>query len=1146
VLPLLFGFLALFHISFVGPLLAVTITTESTDYTCNHKGKVQLALFGTLSVYLASFLVETAIFFVGLRGGPFEEKKRRLVGPLLYVEVLLVVVTLAFTCYATWVSESPEIEATCWSSNPCAYAADTIPAACTIERDADVALTPACETVLRNGEDLERSDGCFNRWFDYFTTYVINNFNATLRPPFNPPGTVFPEPSPCNASVRVNSVEFDRWAEEAIAQVVDYVDALEAEELISEVTEEQAKRLKNLSSTLEGQALNFLGLPYTNTTAAQDAPWFDCFDADCQEILRAGDECQDWDVLLNIPSSQSRYNAFIATVFSSWAILGVTIVITVLAFNAFPDYENPESWEGTVRAFAKWCCFGNVLDNAETESGSAASEEIAGMLHQLFGAIDLDVSDQVLGMYLVSERQKWRQRQAVLSALDAAGIQPLPLPHSWLRRTMHNVGRMLRSRRFRRTSAGVPLATTLEGQSVPRGVSSNQPNDDVNVVRQDPLPQLVPASFTLLPPSPFDTPSTSNLPDKTVNKTKKMRAAAYLPSLAHSMVRLVSLRPLHDEQTADNPAASASHTNGKPQVSLPVYKTSSSATAVRTKSGVEVSSTSIMGGLEAVNDALGKALVVTNRQRPLLTPVSLQSLALRLPISARTAAEIYAAPPQGTVSSLELREMLGYSRFAQAAYGLQSVKWKGATQKHPCHPSTVLDSALACCSPLQRPLRLSSHFKKRNFKAILDIAEVAPGDVLYASYASTTYGTLPYLLVLDRSTKSVVLAIRGTVGFSDLITDLLSNPVDTSEYMPSWVLEETTTARDGASPVLLAHAGVLSSAKAVLKDLRDRGILDAAKGCMSSVDDAGSYCPLEEAGRQRMSPQQPSARDDASMNGEEHTGPNSGNHVVHEGGLNDPQRSATALQRLATLHDDDVVELDVEAARGAVHDAMARRGWRLVVTGHSLGAAVACMLSFNLRVDFPSLRCFAYCPPGGLMTAPLASLSKTFCTSVVVGRDVISRLGFPTTVQIVDDMTLALARCRRPKLAVLMDALLGRRKDPSTSPPTFCSFEDVGTDARVALQRYVETSQLHSKSTDARDLFPPGNICHLRSFVEWGKQRGSASSQETWDAVWVDGSELIAEGILLSRDMVRHHRTETLQRALRAALEAEESAPLPV
>jgi sn1-specific diacylglycerol lipase len=68
------------------------------------------------------------------------------------------------------------------------------------------------------------------------------------------------------------------------------------------------------------------------------------------------------------------------------------------------------------------------------------------------------------------------------------------------------------------------------------------------------------------------------------------------------------------------------------------------------------------------------------------------------------------------------------------------------------------------------------------------------------------------------------------------------------------------------------------------------------------------------------------------------------------------------------------------------------QGWKVVVTGHSLGAAVATLLGMQLRERFADLECWAFNPPGGLLSWELSHIARCYCTSVVVGKDVISRL----------------------------------------------------------------------------------------------------------------------------------------------------------
>lgn len=64
----------------------------------------------------------------------------------------------------------------------------------------------------------------------------------------------------------------------------------------------------------------------------------------------------------------------------------------------------------------------------------------------------------------------------------------------------------------------------------------------------------------------------------------------------------------------------------------------------------------------------------------------------------------------------------------------------------------------------------------------------------------------------------------------------------------------------------------------------------------------------------------------------------------------------------------------------------------MTVTGHSLGAGVATILSLKLINEYPNLKCIAYSPPGGLISEALADYTKSFVMSVVIGDDIVPRL----------------------------------------------------------------------------------------------------------------------------------------------------------
>ena len=55
----------------------------------------------------------------------------------------------------------------------------------------------------------------------------------------------------------------------------------------------------------------------------------------------------------------------------------------------------------------------------------------------------------------------------------------------------------------------------------------------------------------------------------------------------------------------------------------------------------------------------------------------------------------------------------------------------------------------------------------------------------------------------------------------------------------------------------------------------------------------------------------------------------------------------------------------------------------LVICGHSLGAGLACLLAIMLRPIYPSLKCFAFCPPGACVDVVMAKFCERFVTCFV-------------------------------------------------------------------------------------------------------------------------------------------------------------------
>ena len=58
------------------------------------------------------------------------------------------------------------------------------------------------------------------------------------------------------------------------------------------------------------------------------------------------------------------------------------------------------------------------------------------------------------------------------------------------------------------------------------------------------------------------------------------------------------------------------------------------------------------------------------------------------------------------------------------------------------------------------------------------------------------------------------------------------------------------------------------------------------------------------------------------------------------------------------------------------------------------------------------MKCWAFSPPGGLISNSLVGFMEEFCISVVVGKDAVPRMSVNNLNRLMDEMVTSLARCR--------------------------------------------------------------------------------------------------------------------------------------
>eukprot|EP00978_Attheya_sp_CCMP212_P047895 scaffold445831_cov98-Attheya_sp.AAC.1 len=174
------------------------------------------------------------------------------------------------------------------------------------------------------------------------------------------------------------------------------------------------------------------------------------------------------------------------------------------------------------------------------------------------------------------------------------------------------------------------------------------------------------------------------------------------------------------------------------------------------------------------------------------------------------------------------------------------------------------------------------------------------------------------------------------------------------------------------------------------------------------------------------------------------------------------------------------------------------------------------------RDKYPSLSCFAFCPPGGLLSEGLATECKSYVTSVVNDTDVIPRTSLRNLVKMQDDSMELLTRIKVPKIQAYykLKAPCNDQHLAAHNAKLLCSKEEIPkTEFFCQFQKFraQRRSDLASRHAPVR-LYPPGNIIHL---VKTSTVGSESPSKVEYLAQWADKDDF--NEILLSPTLVEDH-----------------------
>nr|XP_042709132.1 diacylglycerol lipase-beta isoform X2 [Chrysemys picta bellii] len=268
----------------------------------------------------------------------------------------------------------------------------------------------------------------------------------------------------------------------------------------------------------------------------------------------------------------------------------------------------------------------------------------------------------------------------------------------------------------------------------------------------------------------------------------------------------------------------------------------------------------------------------------------------------------------------------------------------------------------------------------------------------------------------------------------------------------------------------------------------------------------------------------------------------------------DHKKEAIVVAVRGTLSFEDLLtDLSAECEDLTLEDVLengfVHKEYKLVIVGHSLGGGTASILAIMLRNSFPTLRCYAFSPPGGLLSKSLADYSKCFIVSVIVGKDLVARLSMPNMEDLKRRLVRIVANCNRPKYQILLygcwyevfggdpdnfpTELDGRSQDALTQP--LLAEESLMMHRSPSYNAIEDESPLNAPPQYPH-LYLPGKIIHI---VEETSSRRWCSSDVKYTARW--SKETAFSNILISPKMITDHMPDVVLKALNNLTEEKAS-----
>lgn len=209
--------------------------------------------------------------------------------------------------------------------------------------------------------------------------------------------------------------------------------------------------------------------------------------------------------------------------------------------------------------------------------------------------------------------------------------------------------------------------------------------------------------------------------------------------------------------------------------------------------------------------------------------------------------------------------------------------------------------------------------------------------------------------------------------------------------------------------------------------------------------------------------------------------------------------------------------------------------FQIVCVGHSLGAGTACILGILLKQEHPDLLSYCYSPPGGLLSMPAVEYTKSFTISVVMGKDVVPRIGLHQMEALRADLINAIQRSVDPKWKTITCSVLccGCAPEPtsavemSTGDTTVTEYMKAKDKARCRGVHPVDSS---IALTSHQPLYPPGRIIHVVRHHPTRGEQALTKNDPVYQALWAQNTDF--DEVLISPVMIQDHMPDKVLDAL--------------